>query len=127
MLTGNGVKMTRNLYVLNSNKYSNSQITIDKKIILYIKKRQSSQQLTTAHCSCGLASRRQESGLFCARYSCLKLKGPPQCNSEVQLGGRSPNSEPQRGRTIKHKAEGAHSTAILIWPSYQKCTHIHFH
>lgn len=31
MLTGNGVKMTRNLYVLNSNKYSNSQITIDKK------------------------------------------------------------------------------------------------
>lgn len=59
MLTGNGVKMTRNLYVLNSNKYSNSQITIDKKkkIIHYVKKRQSSQQLTNAHCSCGLASR----------------------------------------------------------------------
>lgn len=58
MLTRNGVKMTRNLYVRNSNKYSNSQVTIDKKkLIHYIKKRQSSQHLTNAHCSCGLASR----------------------------------------------------------------------
>lgn len=32
-------------------------LLIKKKLIHYIKKRQSSQQLTNAHCSCGLASR----------------------------------------------------------------------
>lgn len=32
-------------------------LLIKKKLIHYIKKRQSSQHLTNAHCSCGLASR----------------------------------------------------------------------
>lgn len=96
MLTRNGLKMMRNLYVLNINKYSNSQILTIKKPC-HVKKESSLQKncISKMHTVDILKSTQlrtsnlwswfweQESEIFYANYSCLKFKDPTKCNSDV--------------------------------------------